>query len=327
MLKEILAAEKLPPALLIIGKDHTRRERCLEALLKKHSIDSSQIQRSLGEKLSLANLQDTLLSPSLFAASTCIIVEGFQDLVNYTPAELKELITQQYAMTPASSNLIFIEPSIPSNHPIRALFTERQCLAEFLPLEGAELEQWIAKDLSRYNITPASPKIISQLALMAEGSIDEAASLNQRLSLFIDEKSSVTETHLEQLFPEHISAHEFTLIDLVFSGEKVRALFELAKLLRLKKNVFGILGLLTKNVTTLLSLSSLMASGAPEGDLARLMKLPPWLLKKHVATARKFGQARLEEMLAHVGRAEILLKSKSLGESITMERLITALTR
>jgi DNA polymerase III delta subunit len=327
VLKEILAAQTLPPALLIIGKDHTRKERCLEALLKKHSIEKSQIQRAQGEKFSLSALKDALLSPSLFASSTCIIIEGFQDLGGYTPAELKELVQLQFSMTPISSNLIFMESSLPSNHPMRALFNERQCLAEFLPLEGAELEQWITKDISRYNISPASPAIVNQLALMAEGDIDEAASLNQRLSLYIDEKAQVTEAHLTELFPEHVSAHEFTLIDLVFSGDKVKALFELAKLLRLNKNVFGILGLLNKNITTLLNLSSLINSGAPEGDLARVAKLPPWLLKKHLGAARKFGQQRLEEMLAHVGRAEILLKSKSLGENITMERLITALTR
>jgi DNA polymerase III delta subunit len=330
LIKNISAGKiECPEALLLCAPDNIRKQRFCDLVLRNISATNGGDARNAlvtfdaasFDARQIVSLRDEVSSLSLFAARRVFIVRNVEELS--TP--LVESFLKIFEAGLSGVNCICLASKLPASSAILKFFRARNTAVILDPLEGSELTRWIQKELKNSEISDASAEAVDLLAQLGEGSPDRIAHLIAHAALYV-ESNTLSVKDLRDLFIETHSANEFAFIDALMQRDESRSSSMLQVLLSSGKNPFMLVSLLHRTFSTYLSVAALQREGRSPAQIGEILKLPPWLLKKHLAAVRNYPISQLKRCLECLLRADSLLKNRSLGTESIFSEFIYSVT-
>jgi DNA polymerase III delta subunit len=186
-------------------------------------------------------------------------------------------------------------------------------------LEGTELTRWVQKELKNQGIQDCEASAIEHLISIGEGSPDRIVQLIAHVSLYTD-GDKLTKKDVQTLFSDSLDASEFDFVDALMQKNAARSESLLQVLLASGKNPFMLVSLLQRSFSTFVSIAALLKDGKNPAEAGQILKIPPWLLRKHLTVVQKHPIQQLKRCVEALVRVDSKLKNRSLGtESIFSE--------
>jgi len=232
---------------------------------------------------------------------------------------------------PPTTRLVFVEErTLTASHPVLKLAREegqkdRAFVKHFkLPKEW-ELPNWIqqrARDEGGEISWDAS-------RLMATLAGNDLRLLDQEIDklLLYANGQQVTETHVRALVSRARESSVFDLVDHVGRREADKALRLLHRLLDEGEPPLRLMAMLARQVRILIQVSELQASRMTQDQIAKRLKLHPYVVKKGLAQAHNFDMRQLEKAHALLVETDWMIKTGEMEGVLALDMLVVSLTR
>ena len=326
-LANILNQDAPPPYLVVSSGDLVRRERIIDSVLQTFFTEG-QLKPEVfkgGELRSAEAVQQVeaaLFSINLFNPTSVVIIREAQEMPADRAAQLAKLLPS----IPEGACLLCSAKNLPSKNKLYGVAKKKGLLLKTSPLKGAELANWINKELKQSGIKRAPKSVVNGIATISDGSLDLAISIIEHCALFSN-SGELSHKDFEALYPEAPEQNEFELIDLLHRGNPLELEIALERLWKNGKNVFMFLGLLTRTYSRYVSIRAMLDAGQPQGKIRHALGMNEWLFNKHFTVAKKRSLERLQSDLGALLRADSLLKNKNLGPAEVIAQLASSLSK
>ncbi|HTR54086.1 MAG TPA: DNA polymerase III subunit delta [Kofleriaceae bacterium] len=158
--------------------------------------------------------------------------------------------------------------------------------ARGVQLEGAAVSRLVdavGDDLSRLALA------VEQLGLYARG-------------------RAVTSDDVDELVADTRERSVFELTDAIGAADRTRALTAVAALCDQRESAVGVVVMLARHVRQLALVHVLQADGAPRGEWAQKLGVPPFVVDKLIAQAKRYAPAALARATQRLALADRALK-------------------
>lgn len=257
---------------------------------------------------------------SSVAASTPAAKREFRDrLIGYLP------------QLPPTTRLIFVEnETLPESHPIlRLAHTEHEKGQAHVRLyerpRDWELPEWIRAraETKRGSLSNDAVEMLAGLVGADLRSLDLEI---EKLLLYADGRQ-VTSADVVTLVRRAREADIFDLVDCVGRRQTGRALALLNRMLDDREAPLFLLTMLARQIRILIQVTELQEEGLTQREIARRLKLHPYVVEKGLAQARNFDLAQLERAHEQLVQADWSIKTGEANDALALDMLVVALTR
>jgi DNA polymerase III subunit delta len=161
-----------------------------------------------------------------------------------------------------------------------------------------------------------------------------ALSLDQ-LALYAGDRA-IEVDHVDDLIAQTRERTVFELTDAIGLGDRPRALTALAALFDQRQSAIGVVMMLARHVRQLAMAHASIQQRQPKAELARSLGVPPFIVDKIVAQARRMSAASLDRALSRLAETDYALKGgrplmktlgRDLGERILLGQVLDELLR
>lgn len=275
----------------------------------------------LSDPTMLAALFEQIQSPDLFSPKRILFGAGLPVLK--APA-LKSVRDAVFAH-PQQSDLVLLTfpnktqacSAVPSGE------HERRVLS-IGGLDEAQFRVWAKRVAESEGIKKITPRALQSLYTFSEGDLPRARIVIEQLAAFLGGKPCEG-PEIYELFSAHPDPDEFALIDAICSRDVVQIEHQLWELRRAGRNVFLIIGLLSKMYARYFVLGELLRSGLSESEIQLRLKMKPWAFKKGREVASAYSSSRLRGVLHQFVGVDMRLKGRSLEEHVILRDVAMAL--
>jgi DNA polymerase III delta subunit len=336
LVKRLQQAAELPSSLLVVeagrGKksrydepkppSEIRRRRLIDALT--HLGDSPPSpRRSLDLRRSnredLAQFLDQARNLSLFDSTRTFVLLGVESLAEAQTQSLSE----QLQRLPSGVTVFLLADSLEATNPLRRYHKERDLLIELAPLEGEELQKWIAREWRSAGISPVSSDLVGLTIAVADGDLDRAVAMIEHAALYAD-SNTLSAEEFGALFPAQQELKDFRILELLGSSDSTQATLLLHELLAEDRNEFALLGLLNR---AYLSYFLMKVAGIERAKvILKVKERDTWRYDRERKIAERFTTSGAARALRAILKADGLLKNRSLGAEEVLARSLRQLT-
>ena len=300
-----------------------------------------------GKNLSMGELRHACDTIPFMHDRRLVIVHGLLDWLvpakpgrgagaqkSQQPAVRREFTKQLAAYLPAlpeSTRLVFMEEeSLKSSHPILKLAQQedmkRQAyVKEFTQPKEWEVPNWI-QQRARDEGGEISWDASRELAGLAGNNLRLLDQEIEKLLLYANGEP-VTEKDVRALVSLAREASVFDLVDYVGRREADRALRLLHRLLDEEEHPLMLLAMITRQVRILIQVSELQAERMSPDQIAKRLKLHPYVVKKGLAQVANFTMSQLEEAYALLVDTDWKIKTGDMEDELALDLLVVSLTR
>lgn len=250
------------------------------------------------------------------------------------PASRKIILKELAAYLPAlpeSTRLVFMEEETlqPSHRVLKLAQQEdmkgKAYVKEFKPPKEWEVPNWIQQH-ARDEGGEISWDASRELAGLAGNDLRLLDQEIEKLLLYANGEP-VTEEDVRALVSLAREASVFDLVDYVGRREADKALRLVHRLLDREQHPLSLLTMLTRQVRILIQVSELHASRMTPDQIAKRLKLHPYVVKKGLAQAPNFTMGQLEEAYALLVDTDWKIKTGELEGELALDLLVVSLTR
>ncbi len=193
-------------------------------------------------------------------------------------------------------------------------------------LPPAEVRKLMARHGEEYDVSFA-PQVIDALIHYHDGNLQIIFREMEKLALFVGPGGVVKSEEFELLGCGTAAGNVFTLVDALGAGNVKEALQVLNRLLRDKTVPLVILSMVTRHYRLLALASTPSSRNKTAGDLARMLRVPPFVVQKIRRQLVRFPLSRLSDSFSLLSEVDFRLKSSAIPESIIMEDMVLTLCR
>jgi DNA polymerase III subunit delta len=244
--------------------------------------------------------------------------------------ELLDQLVEYLPQLPATTRLVFVESeTLPDAHPILEVAQEegkhRRAWVRLyrLPRER-ELPGWIRKRAEEKGGTISS-EAVSMLAALVGADLRLLDQEIEKLLLYADGRQ-VTSEDVQALVSHARETSIFDLVDCVGRRQTDRALGLLHRLLEDGEAPLYLLAMLARQIRILIQVGELQERGLTPREVARRLKLHPYVVEKGLAQARNFDLAQLESAHERLVRTDWAIKTGEAEDVLALDMLVVALT-
>jgi DNA polymerase-3 subunit delta len=243
---------------------------------------------------------------------------------------LQELVDYLPRLAP-TTRLIFVErETLHPNHPILEVAREQGKLKkgfiEHFKLPGErDLPAWI-QERARSTGGHLSSEATTALAALVGPDLRLLDIEIEKLLLYADDRM-VTSEDVQLLVSQAREAKIFDLMDCVGRRETGRALRLLHRLLDEGEPPLRLLAMLARQIRILIQLREIGERETDPSQVARQLKLHPYVVQKGLPQARNFDLAQLEAAHERVVQTDWAIKSGRSEAVLALDMLVVALTR
>ena len=152
-------------------------------------------------------------------------------------------------------------------------------------------------------------------------SMDELFSEADKLISYVYEKRTVTKEDIDNVCARQLSDKIFDIMDYIGRKDRENAIAYYLDLIGLQESPVKILSLINNHFTRLYNVKNLDAEGK-SGEIASLLKLPPFFVKKYIEQANNFSFDKLKDALEYGIFADNAIKTGEMNEYIAVESMI-----
>ncbi len=324
--KALLEAKNPHSALLIISLDKVRRERFLNKYLEtfahpahENSLISSFDCREFSSRM-IGEIREASQTLPLFTSNQFIILHYLDSLKANEAKDVCQVVVQ----AGGGSTIIGVSPKLASASLLFKSFAKNGEVLAFEELKGEGFRRWAERECRQKGVNEISDRALGLLIQLAQGDLDTLTQLIEVAALYAEEKT-LSELDIQNLFHISLSHSEFALVDEIVSGNSQRAQLLLAELLREGKSPFGLIAIIARSLSQLITIRLELDAGRSESYIRDILKMPPWQYNKLIPHARRATAPRFKKALNNLLKADIRLKSRSVAIEDILQDVIAPL--
>lgn len=242
----------------------------------------------------------------------------------------KELAAYLPAL-PETTRLVFMEEqALKSSHPILKLAQEEDVKDQAYVKEFTQPKEWEVPNWIQQRAQGEGGEISwdasRELAGLAGNNLRLLDQEIEKLLLYANGEP-VTEKDVRALVSLAREASVFDLVDHVGRREADKALRLLHRLLDGEQHPLRLLAMITRQVRILIQVSELQADRMTPDQLAKRLKLHPYVVKKGLAQAANFTMSQLEDAYALLVDTDWKIKTGDMEDELALDLLVVSLAR
>lgn len=308
---------------LLTGEDSFRSRRKLAAICRRfreeHDPDGLSVT-SVSGSAPLTDLRGALRTPSFFGAKRMVIVEEL--LSARKKKDETEAVAALVSGIPADTSLVIWEPrgkeDLVKNQLYQKICAATEFVEDFAPLEGSQLEQFLAKELAELGGT-ARPGTIRRLAEIIGSDLWRAVRELQKLTAFARGRA-ITADDVDALVRDETTEGIFAFTDALGVSAPGRALSLLHAELEAGNEPEYVFALLVRQARLLL-MSVEAAGNGLSAELPRILGVPPFVARKMREQARQFSAPAARSLYGRLLAFDREIKTGRLGPVLALDRL------
>lgn len=213
-----------------------------------------------------------------------------------------------------------IEQMDKNNSLFKSLRSKPIMSQEFNLLAGQKLIQEV-KQMFQAVKTNIAPKALEKLVFCVGNDLWR---MSQEIEKLINYKrgAAIEEKDIDLLIRPKISSDIFATIDALAERKKAAALQLISRHLEKGDDPLYIFSMLAYQIRNLLNVKSLVEKDAPYWDLAKTLKLHPFVVKKAFYQIKKFSLPELKKIHQQLFEADLAVKTGKIDGKLALERLV-----
>lgn len=201
---------------------------------------------------------------------------------------------------------------------------ERVLVREFKAPKGPEMARWIQNQAKNAGgqITPPAAALLGTLV----GDDPRLAVQEiEKLLAYVNYRRAVEPDDVETLTADSGQTDIFGMVDALGSRDGRRALGLLHRLLE-QQDAFSIFGMVVRQFRLLLQAREVLDAGGKSSDVARALKLHPFVAEKVTSQAQPFELAELEMVYRRLLELDQAMKTGQMDGPLALDSLVAAFT-
>lgn len=195
---------------------------------------------------------------------------------------------------------------------------------EFNPLEGAKLEVWIKNEVARLN-GQIDNLAVKKLAAFVGSDLWQMQNEVSKLVSY-EVGKAISENDVDILVKSKIESDIFKTIDALAARQRVSAFKFLYRNLTQGEPEVSLLGMLVYQFRNLLMVKSLVEQGIPFYNLAKKIKLHPYVLRKTFEQSKNFSLAALQKIYSRLMEIDLAIKSGQIEPRAALDLVVGEIT-
>lgn len=311
--------------LFFYGVDAYRSGQKVRAL-KQRYIDQSLGDTNLsvldGATIAFDQLVRQVQALPFLAKARLVVVH---DLLLRGKKDLQEQVTAYLDKVPDTTVLVFHESGQPDQRTKLFKRLSQPKLSErFDQLSGGALEAWMRERAASHGV-PLSGVLIRELTERIGSNLARLDQELTKLALWqlAHPTDALSSAVLDELVMSETASDVFQLIDALARQDGRRALGELERLLRNGEAELYILSMIVYQYRLLLLVTDAIERGhRSAGDLARLLRIAPFVAEKTVRVARGYTFPQVAHLYKRLLDYDIAIKTGEIEPRLALEMLI-----
>ena len=302
---------------LLLGDDEDRKKRSVEKLRRDRTPEAYEAAESSPEEVvSACN------SYSLFGDGAFVLV---RNLDAWNAAQKAKIVA--YLQNPSpETDLVLLGTKLGAREKLLSAIKESGEVHNFEQPTGRALVKWVVGYAKKLGLD--LPEDVA--GFLAERCSEDKTRLArevEKLSLYVGDRSATNED-VEALCPPDLQSNIFAFVDALANGEQNQALKLLEDLLSTGEPPLRVMYMIRRQFNLLACAGSLSERGTPAPELAKDLKVPPFVVRKLQEQGRRMEEGDMESALETILELESGLKGgRNLGDELQVELAVLKLAR
>jgi DNA polymerase-3 subunit delta len=301
---------------LLLGDDEERKARSVEKLRRGREVESYDASETTPEAVvSACN------SYSLFGEGPFVIV---RNLDTWNAAQ--KAVVVAYLDNPApDADLVLLGQKLGTRERLLAAVKKSGDVHSFEQPTGKALVRWVVGHAKGLGLD-LPDDVAGSLIERCSGDKQRLITETEKLALYVSDRPATGED-VEALCPPDVQSNIFAFVDALGVGDRSKAIRLLEALIATGEPPLRATYMVRRQFRLVARARALFARGASQGEVARELKVPPFVARKLEEQARGSSDEDLEGALGLVLDLERGLKGWSdLGDELQVELAVLKLS-
>lgn len=197
----------------------------------------------------------------------------------------------------------------------------------FLPLRESDLFAWVERRADKYQVKIERPQA-TKLVERVGGELRLLDKEIEKIALYLGKPGAlITDQAIELLASRTLEQDVFALVEEVVSGRLENAFRTLYDCMKTGEEPIKLLALLARQFRLLLQIKLWAPRGYSQQQMAGMLKVHPFVVKKTMEHARHFSEASLRRLLATLAEEDFRMKSGQVDKQLAIELFITLVAK
>jgi DNA polymerase-3 subunit delta len=302
---------------LFLGDDEERKARGVEKLRRGREVESYDASETTPEAVvSACN------SYSLFGEGPCVIVRNLDD---WNAAQKAVIV--DYLDNPApEADLVLLGKKLGARERLLAAVKKSGEVHNFEQPTGKALVRWVVGHAKELGLD-LPDDVAGSLIERCSGDKQRLVTETEKLALYVSDRPATGED-VEALCPPDVQSNIFAFVDALGAGDRGGAIRLLEALISTGEPPLRATYMVRRQFRLVARARALFARGASQGEVAREVKVPPFVARKLEEQARGSSDEDLEGALRLILDLERGLKGGSdLSDELQVELAVLKLSR
>ena len=301
---------------LLLGDDEERKDRGVEKLRRGREVESYDASETTPEAVvSACN------SYSLFGEGPFVVVKNL-DAWN---AAQKAVVVDYLGDPAPEADLVLLGKKLGSRERLLAALKKSGEVHNFEQPTGKALVRWAVGHAKGIGLE-LSEDVATSLIERCSGDKQRLVTEMEKLALYVSGRPA-TEDDVEALCPPDVQSNIFAFVDALGAGDRGSAIRLLEALIATGEPPLRATYMVRRQFRLLARARALFARGTSHVEVARELKVPPFVVRKLEEQARVASDEDLEEALGLILDLERGLKGGSdLGDELQVELAVLKLS-
>lgn len=294
---------------LLLGDDEERKARGVEKLRRDRAAETFDAADTSPEAVvSACNSYD------LFGEGTFVLLKN---LDAWNAAQKAKILDYLGSPSP-DTDLVLLGKKLGAREKLLAAVKKSGEVHDFQQPTGKALVRWVVGNARKQGLD--LPEDVAQnLTERCSGDKTRLVRETEKLALYVSGRPATIED-VEALCPPDLQSNIFAFVDSLAAGRQDRALGLLEELLAAGEPPLRIMYMVRRQFLLIARAQALFDRGVPQAEVAKDLKVPPFVVRKLEEQARKLGKEGAESALESVLHLESGLKGSSeLGDGLQVE--------
>ncbi|HKH12272.1 MAG TPA: DNA polymerase III subunit delta [Rubrobacter sp.] len=301
---------------LLLGDDEERKARGVEKLRRGRAAESFDASAASPQAVvSACNSFD------LFGEGPFVVVRNL-DAWN---AAQKAVIVDYLQAPTEGADMLLIGKKLGARERLLTAAKKNGEVHDFKQPTGRALVKWLVGHAKKLGLD-LPDDVAEDLAERVSGDKMRLVRETEKLALYVGE-GRATREDVDLLCPPDVQSNIFAFVDALAAGERGRAIELLEALVAGGEPPLRLTFMVRRQFRLVARARALFERGVPQPEVARDLKVPPFVARKLSEQSRKLDERDLERALATVLALESGLKGgNSLGDGLQVELAVLELS-
>lgn len=294
---------------LLLGDDEERKVRGVERLRGDRATEAFDAAETSPEAVvSACNSYD------LFGEGKFVLL---RNLDAWNAAQKAKILDYLESPSP-ETDLVLLGKKLGAREKLLAAVKKYGEVHDFEQPTGKALVKWVMGNAKKQGLE-LPEEVAQSLTERCSGDKIRLVRETEKLSLYVSERPATIED-VEALCPPDLQSNIFAYVDSLAAGRQDRSLELLEELLAAGEPPLRIMYMVRRQFLLIARAQALLDRGIPQGEIAKDLKVPPFVARKLEEQTRKLGKNGVERALEMVLSLEGGLKGASdLGDGLQVE--------